>query len=162
MAHTMRITSNLVAGVDSGYYLDVESDETVGNLRNKISEKRDIPLAQVILLYEGQELVDGQLLSKYGISHNATVQVSDALTITITLQEFGGEQRALMVDVSPQMELGELKYLAGQVVGVHGIGLNCLAFAIGNHRCFDFGEALSATGIVNGDVVTIIEVPGNA
>ena len=59
MAHTMRITSNLVAGVESGYYFDVAVDATVEILREKIGAKRIIPLAQVVLLYEGQELVDG-------------------------------------------------------------------------------------------------------
>ena len=108
---------------------------------------------------EDDQREDGRLLSDYGISAEATVELADVSTISVTLQEFRGERRANTVKVSPQMELGELRYLAGQVVGIHGIGLLSLALVVGTTRCIDMEDTLTDHGIVNRSVVTIIEVP---
>ena len=96
------------------------------------------------------------MLSDYGISGDSTVEIADVLTIKLTLQEFGGGMRARTVDVSPQMELGELRYIAGQVVDTYGIGLLGLALAVGSIRCTDMENTLTDHGIVDGSVVTIV------
>ena len=156
MAGTMRITSHLVRGHRGGYYFDVSVDATVGCLREMISSKRIIPMPRLIISYAGERLEDGRLLSDYGISGDSTVEIADELTIKLTLQEFGGGMRARTVDVSPQMELGELRYIAGQVVDTYGIGLLGLALAVGSIRCTDMENTLTDHRIVDGSVVTIV------
>ena len=154
----MRIRTAMVRGLARGYLFDVSVDATVQCLRQKVSAKRMIPMERLTLSYAGEELDDGRLLSGYGISSDSTVEVDDVSTIKLILQEFGGDQRVHTVDVSPHMELGELKYLAGQVIDIRGIGLQWVALAVGSTRCFDMDATLTDLGIVDGSVVTIVEV----
>ena len=159
MAPTMRVICKMYGGVvASGYYFDVSVDAMVDSLRELISARRGIPPTRVILSYTGQQLEDGRSLADYGISADSTIELADAASIRVTLLEFGGEQRSHTVNVSPQMELGELRYLAGQVVGVHGIGLLALALVVGATRCTDMEGTLADHGIVDGSAVTIVEV----
>ena len=156
MAETICITTRWVGGERYGYYFHVSVDATVECLREMISSRREIPMTRLIISYAGVELEDGQLLSKCGILGDSTVEIADVLTIKLTLQEFGGGMRARTVDVSPQMELGELRYIAGQVVDTYGIGLLGLALAVGSIRCTDMENTLTDHRIVDGSVVTIV------
>ena len=99
------------------------------------------------------------MLSDYGISGDATVEIADVLTIKVKLQEFCGGLRARTFDVSPQMNLGELRYIAGQVVGESGIGLLGLGLAVGHRRCFDIEDTLTTHRITDGSEVTIVRLP---
>ena len=99
------------------------------------------------------------MLSDYGISGDATIAIDDVLTIKVKLQEFCGGLRARTFDVSPQMNLGELRYIAGQVVGESGIGLLGLGLAVGHRRCFDIEDTLTTHRITDGSEVTIVRLP---
>ena len=159
MPGTMHITCHMVRGYAAGHFFDVSVDASVECLRELVCSKRMIPMPRMIMSYAGVQLEDGRLLSDYGISGDATIAIDDVLTIKVKLQEFCGGLRARTFDVSPQMNLGELRYIAGQVVGESGIGLLGLGLAVGHRRCFDIEDTLTTHRITDGSEVTIVRLP---
>ena len=156
MAETICITTRWVGGERYGYHFHVSVDATVECLREMISSRREIPMTRLINSYAGVELEDGQLLSKYGILGDSTIEITDKQTIKVTFREFLGGMRARTVDVSPQMELTELRNIAGQVVDISGIGLMSLGLVVGNKRCKDMENTLTENHIDDGSEVTIV------
>lgn len=53
--------------------LDVESDETVEQIKGKISNIKRIPVDQLRLLFGGNHLKDAQSLSDYDIQKESTI-----------------------------------------------------------------------------------------
>lgn len=161
VADVMRIYVKMLTQHIGCHHFDLRDADGVSGLRANIFRARDhMPLERQLLTYEGQLLEDGRLLSYYGIGEGSVVQLSDSVCIRVTLQQFGGDNLSRIVDVSPFMDLSELRTLAGELVDIWGAGVMSLALAVGDVRCRDMGETLHDCNIVDGTVVTIVETAG--
>jgi len=155
---SMRIFVKLVMGRGGSHFCDLRDFEGVQGLRAAIYRIRGIPLERQRLTFAGEQLEDGRLLSYYGIVDESVVALSDSLTIQVTLQQFGGDSLVRVVEVSPLMQLDELRFLAGQLVDRGGISELSLALVVGDERYNDMGDTLSDCNCVDGTVVTILEI----
>jgi len=54
--------------------LDVAPEETIMNVKQKISQKEDVlPANEIRLIFRGQQLTDDNSVQDYGLTENSTV-----------------------------------------------------------------------------------------
>lgn len=69
--------------------IDVELEDTVASLKEKVEKKSSIPAGIMRLIYGGKQLVDDKALIDYGIQKESTIH--------LLLRLRGGEAQQLLV-----------------------------------------------------------------
>ncbi len=79
--------------------LDVETNDTVENIKAKIQDKKDIDPSNQILIFEGQTLENGKTLADYNITKESTIYLKVS---TLNSQEW--EKTSVTVSPNPSSD----------------------------------------------------------
>ena len=101
--------------------LEVDSSDSIENVRQKIQDQTGTPPAQQILVFNSTVLEDGRTLADYGVADGATIRLSyppaGGLGMQLFIRQSSGGSSALTLDVLPSDSTENLKTKIENVTG---------------------------------------------
>ena len=109
--------------------LEVDSSDTIGNLKEKIKDKKGFPAKQQLLFFQSKtQLKDDRTVSDYNIQNKSTVKLSLQSHLEVTILTEGRRPVTLEVDATSTDSILELKRQIQDMTGVP-LKQQCLSFA---------------------------------
>jgi ubiquitin C len=84
-------------GPEDKIQVDVQSTETVAQLKAKLLDKTKIPINQQILFVDNTKLEDGKMLMDYGLNENSDIALERKDSFEVLIESFTGRQITIRV-----------------------------------------------------------------